>query len=153
MQPQTLMRRLIWNYPLLFPNRAAALAEILLDSDHNYLWRGGTVVLSPEQRPGLSHLVRREAGASLADFKAREPELAGALGDQEILRLYQKDFENTRATRKTIEERLREITLTPEARAYARTKLVDQTLLTLSPAQLEPVWQDAVSELRKILEI
>ena len=153
MQPQTLIRRLIWNYPLLFPNRAAALVEILLDSDRNYLWRRGTVVLPPEQQAGLSHLVRRKAGASLADFKATNPDLALVLSDQEILGLYQKDFAKTRATYDSIEMRLKETTLTPETRAYAHAKLVDQTLLSLASSQTEPAWQQAIGELKKILEI
>jgi hypothetical protein len=153
MQPQTLIRRLIWNYPLLLPNRAAALAEILLDSDHNYRWQHGTVVLPPEQQAGLSHLVRRGVGASLADFKATQPELAADLGTQEILRLYQKDFENTRAVRRDIEGRLRETTLTPQTRTYARTKLADQTRLSFALPRPNPAWQAAMVELKAILEI
>jgi hypothetical protein len=153
MQPQTLIRRLIWNYPLLFPNRAAALAEILLDCDHNYLWRGGTVVLPPEQRPGLSHLVHRGAGASLADFKATNSDLAPVLSDQEILRLYQKDFEKTHATRLAIEARTQEMTLNSEALAYARIKRHDQTLLTSAPKRLATGWRAAIDELEKLLEI
>ena len=153
MQPQTLIRRLIWNYPLLFPNRVAALAEILLDSDHNYLWRHGTVVLSPEQRLGLSHLGRRGAGTSLADFKDTNPGLARALGDQEILRLYQKDFETARAVRHTIETRSRDMAFATEAYAYARTRLTDQSLLDRSPVHLDPAWQAAIDELKKSLKI